>query len=274
MLRWIALLCATLVLGGCGAKFAYKNLNLITPWYVDDYIDLTAEQQLLFDQRLEELHRWHRNTELPQYRQLFSEIHQHLQGSKIDAEFLKQRIAQLRGHWSALIQASTPAILELSPTLSDKQREQFMGALEARNQRRLERADTPQEHKAETIEDIEKWMGPLSKQQRGLVEAYALANPDLTSETVAAHRAFQARLAELLKQTASPTYAQKMRALLADALGGTPEGERLNALRSAQLEARVALFVALWDSASDNQKRKARSRLQGYIDDIDDLIAG
>jgi hypothetical protein len=158
--------------------------------------------------------------------------------------------------------------------LSDKQLEQFMGALEGRNQRRLERADTPQEHKVETIEDIEKWMGPLSKQQRGLVEAYAIANPDLTTETVAAHRAFQARLAELLKQTGSPSYGQKMRALLADALGGTPEGERLNALRNVQLEARVALFVALWDSASDNQKRKARSRLQGYIDDIEDLIAG
>ncbi len=274
MQRWFGVLLAALLLSGCGAKFAYNNLNLITPWYVDDYIDLNEQQQVIFDRHLDELHRWHRQTELPEYRQLFTDLHQHLQQPQLDPQLLRTKITQLRGHWDALIQQASPAVIELSATLTDTQREEFFAALEERNQKRLKRADTPEEHKRESIERIEKWMGPLSKQQRTWVESFAAENPDLTGETVAAHRAFQAQLSNLMSQSTMASFPSRIGALLADALGGSEEGQRLNRLRQQQLNARVELFQTLWSSATDNQKRKVRSRLKGYIDDIDDLLEG
>lgn len=261
-----------LLISGCGAKFAYNNLNLISPWYVDDFIQLNESQQQAFDRHLEQLHQWHRDTELPQYRQLFTDLHQHLQQPDLDPQLLRTKISQLRGHWNTLIQQSSPAVIELSATLSDKQRLEFFASLEERNQKRLSRADTPAEHKQESVERIDKWMGPLTKQQRQWVETFAENNPDLTHETVAAHRAFQGELAQLLSQSAAADFPIRLERLMADALGGSPEGQKLNQLREQQLNARVELFVALWGSASENQKRKVRSRLKGYIDDIDDLL--
>ncbi len=274
MRRWFGLLLAALLLSGCGAKFAYNNLSLITPWYVDDYIDLTEQQQVIFDRHLEKLHSWHRQTELPEYRRLFSDLHQHLQQPELDPQLLRTKITKLRGHWDALIQQASPAVIELSATLTDAQRDEFFAALEERNQKRLERADTPVEHKQESLERIEKWMGPLSKQQRTWVERFAAENPDLTEETVAAHRAFQAQLSNLMSQSTMASFPSRVGALLADALGGSQEGQELNRLREQQLNARVELFQKLWVSATDNQKRKVRSRLKGYIDDIDDLLEG
>ena len=274
MRRRFGLLLAALLLSGCGAKFAYNNLSLITPWYVDDYIDLTEQQQVIFDRHLENLHSWHRQTEWPEYRRLFSDLHQHLHRPELDPQLLRTKITKLRGHWDALIQQASPAVIELSATLTDAQREAFFAALEERNQKRLERADTPVEHKQESLERIEKWMGPLSKQQRTWVERFAAENPDLTEETVAAHRAFQAQLSKLMSQSTMASFPSRVGALLADALGGSQEGQELNRLREQQLNARVELFQKLWVSATDNQKRKVRSRLKGYIDDIDDLLEG
>lgn len=272
--RWIALIVVMFALTGCGAKLAYNNLSLITDWYIDDYIQLNEQQQAIFDRHLTQLQNWHRTEELPAYRELFESIHRHLQQPEVDPQFLQQKISRLRGHWSALIQQATPAVIELSLTLSPAQRSRFIEALEERNVKRLKRADSAAEHQQESVKDIEKWMGQLTRQQRNWVEQYAAQNPDMTAATVAAHRAFQAQLAELLEQPTHPNFEVRMERLLADALGATPEGQRLTALREAQLQSRVALFVNLWRSASDNQKRKVRSRLQGYIDDIDDLIEG
>lgn len=270
--RWFGLLALTLVLSGCGAKFAYNNLDLITPWYVDDYIEFDEPQQATFDRHLEQLHRWHRETELPQYRQLFTELHAHLYQDQLNPQLLSTSVRQLRGHWNALIQQASPAVIELSRTLTDQQRREFFQALEERNEKRLKRADSPAEHKQESVERIEKWMGPLTKQQRNWVESFAEANPDLTEETVAAHREFQNQLSSLISQNSMADFPPRLSALLADALGSSEEGRRLNTLREQQLAARVELFQRLWLSASDNQKRKVRSKLKGYIDDIDDLI--
>lgn len=274
MKRFIALMLVTLLLSGCGAKFAYNNLGLISPWYVDDYIELNPSQQEIFDRRLQELHAWHRNTELPQYRALFAELYGHLQQDSLEPQILRKTVAQLRGHWQALIRQATPAVEELGRTLTGEQREVLFVALEERNQKRLDRADTPQEHREETLERIDKWMGPLTKQQREWVEQFATSNPDLSVETVAAHRAFQSELSDLMADPSSASFSSSLKQLLADALGGSPAGRELNLLREQQLEARVELFQRLWASASENQKRKIRSRLLGYIEDIDDLISG
>lgn len=274
MFRWFGIVMAVLLLSGCGVKFAYNNLDLITPWYLDDYIELNSEQRQIFDQRLQQLHVWHRDQELPQYQQTLSDLHQHLYEAELDPQRIGSAILQFRGHWDTLIQQATPAIIELSRTLSDTQVSALFGELEERNQKRLKRADTPAEHKRDSLELVEKWMGQLTKQQRAWVEDFAQNNPDLTQKTVAAHRAFQAQLSEQLAQRSTEGFESALTELLSDALGQSSAGQTLERLRKQQLEARVELFVQLWRSASDNQKRKVRSRVQGYIDDIEAMMKG
>ena len=68
LLRIISL--ALLVLGvqGCSTlRLAYNQAPLAAYWYLDDYVDFSEEQKPAVKAALNELHHWHRQTQLPAY---------------------------------------------------------------------------------------------------------------------------------------------------------------------------------------------------------------
>ena len=269
--RSICTLVFTLLLSGCGTQFAYNNLTLITPWYVDDYIDLDRQQKAVFKGHLKTLHEWHRKSELPIYREILLEIQIELAADELDTQAISQQFLKLRTRWEAIILKSTPAIIEISQSLTDEQRTSFFQALEERNEKRLAEMESAEEHSKESVERIEKWMGALNPDQIDLVQTYAQAHPDLTEQTVAAHRVFQAELSQLMSQSIMADYPARLGILLSGALD-SPEGQTLTQMREQQLQARLALFSELWETASDPQKGRVQKKLQGYIRDIEKLI--
>ena len=65
-----ALLVFAFVLAGCSAnRFLYNRADTFVRWAIDDYVDLTREQQKRFDADLDEVLDWHRRDELPLYRE-------------------------------------------------------------------------------------------------------------------------------------------------------------------------------------------------------------
>ena len=65
-----ALLVFAFVLAGCSAnRFLYNRADTFVRWAIDDYVDLTSEQQKRFDADLDGLLNWHRRDELPLYRE-------------------------------------------------------------------------------------------------------------------------------------------------------------------------------------------------------------
>ena len=270
--KCICILAMTALLQGCGATFVYNNLLMISPWYVDDYIDLDKDQDKLFQTQLATLHQWHRQHELPEYRRLLSELLAHLDADQLDPQFLATHLVEIRQRWTLLLDKATPALTELALTMSDQQVSQLTTALEKRNLERLEKADTPSEHRAERIESITEWMGVLTPEQTNWVSDYAARHPDQTEISVSAHRAFQLKLKVLLQQRTEPNFSTLFSELVANSLA-TPEGAVLTLSREQNLDARIELYRLLWSSASDQQKASVKSRLSNFIDDIDSLIA-
>ena len=61
---------ALLVVGlqGCGAlRLAYNQSPLATYWYLDSYLDFNSTQRPLVKAALDDIHQWHRQTQLPLY---------------------------------------------------------------------------------------------------------------------------------------------------------------------------------------------------------------
>jgi hypothetical protein len=61
---------AMLIIGlqGCGAlRLAYNQSPLATYWYLDGYLDFNSSQRPLAKAALEDIHQWHRQTQLPLY---------------------------------------------------------------------------------------------------------------------------------------------------------------------------------------------------------------
>ena len=55
------------LLAGCGVPFFYNNLDTLISSQLEDYVELTPEQQAYFEREFEALWTWHRAEELPRY---------------------------------------------------------------------------------------------------------------------------------------------------------------------------------------------------------------
>lgn len=72
MSRWLiriaVVLTVTLALGGCSRMgLAYRNLDIIIPWSLSDYLDMNIEQKSWLNERLREHLSWHCSTQIPGY---------------------------------------------------------------------------------------------------------------------------------------------------------------------------------------------------------------
>lgn len=272
--KFIVTLVLTLALSGCGMTFVYNNLSMLTPWLVDDYIDLNRDQKQQYQTYLKDIHAWHREYELPQYHRILAELNAHLETSELDANFLQSHLLQLRTRWQVLTQQATPAIIEMAKTLSDEQVAELADNLVKANNKRLEDAEelSDKTRNKEFISDVSDWMGRLSDEQKILLTHYIESSPRVTTLTVEAHQVFQQQMLDLLANRQSDNFAESFAALLTDPLNSEP-GLRLTEFRIQRLERQIDLYVELWRGASDKQRRKVRNKLQGYLDDLDSLMS-
>ena len=65
--HWLTLIAAVLLLQGCSIKFWYNRLDWVVPWYVDDYVELSGQQEEQLEKLMLLKTEWHRKNELPRY---------------------------------------------------------------------------------------------------------------------------------------------------------------------------------------------------------------
>ncbi len=261
-------------LTGCGMTFVYNNLSLLTPWLVDDFISFNSDQKKAYQTHLKTLHQWHRQNELPEYRQLLESILKDLDKDALNTDNFGEHIFQMRRRWEVLVQQAIPAMTEMALTLSEKQVEELLTKLEKSNQERLKESEDMsfKDRQRRLLGNIKDWMGKLSDEQTTLIHDYVTPENQDARLTVAAHRRFQERLGEVLKQRQADDFKPQFAAILADPLD-SEEGTALNEYRRVNFNQRIELYSRLWVLATDKQKSKVRKKIQGYIDDIDTLVA-
>jgi hypothetical protein len=72
---------AMLIVGlqGCGAlRLAYNQSPLATYWYLDGYLDFNQSQRPLAKAALDDIHQWHRQTQLPLYIETLEKLQQQM----------------------------------------------------------------------------------------------------------------------------------------------------------------------------------------------------
>ena len=183
--RWmiLPLVCLLSVLQGCSSIFGYDNLGMFVHWYVDDYVELTSDQKERFDEHFDQLHEWHRNSELKAYQQTLKSIqHQLKQPDQTYEEILKQvrtHRQDVMMYWMTLIETAEPHLLVLLDELSESQRRQLENNV---RDKMLESIDkrlsmSREEWEAHRIARVKKslspWLGSLSEAQENIVTSWA-----------------------------------------------------------------------------------------------------
>ncbi len=161
-------------LSACSTTVIYNNLNWLTYWYLDDYVNLTEEQESEFDADLITFLDWHRGVELQNYLTHIMLIQGDINNG-LDQTDIASYIHSIQGYWQKLLIRSEPGLVRLAYSLNDQQIAMFLAASEEKNRERVAKYEalSEQQRLADRFEKIEKrvegFIGKLTPVQSELL---------------------------------------------------------------------------------------------------------
>ena len=270
--------CATLTqLAYSNAAMAYNNLPPMLSWWVDDYVDMSHDQKDWVRDRISRVMDWHRSHELPEYRRFFEHV---LAESR--EPFTVQEVAgawrDLRAHYRRTADQVIPEIADFFLQLDAEQASQLERKF-ADDNRKLVRDSlkgTPGERTARRakrfVGHMEGWLGSVSSEQRGMIEAYYGDIPDLIEERLADRKVRQGEILALIRAKPSrEAMVAGLRTLFLESeRWRRPEYQQKMAEREQQFFGMIARLSA---SLSPEQRSHLQGRIRGFMRDITTLTA-
>jgi hypothetical protein len=277
-IKIIFVFCFSVLLYGCSSKFVYNNLDWIIEWYVDDYVQLSAQQNLLVEKRLDVLHQWHREEELIKYRDQLEQIATDLDNLPVDIGQLDAHLQQIFVHWQTMRKQVSYELATLAPTLNSKQVNYLFTQLEDRNKKQLDEFEelgikAYNKKRQKNIEQsLDEYLGSVTELQKYSV-SYFVKNANVLQ---APHIAFTRTYQQQLKNTFAQKDPQKLTDILLLLLNNsesfrTPEyNEKLSENRQLALN----LLHNISETLTSQQIEHLQHKINDFIKLIDQLIAG
>ncbi|WP_336355125.1 DUF6279 family lipoprotein [Pseudomonas granadensis] len=280
MSRWFkhiaALLIFTLALGACSrVGLAYRNLDVIIPWTLGDYLDMNGEQKDWFNERLREHLSWHCTTQLPGYLDWLDRLQSMVESNQVTDAGLQERTAEAKQAIAQTAREITPSAIELLQGLDDKQvaemNDAFAKDLRKRQKEYVEPPVAQQiKERGERMEKrLGDWLGPLSDRQKQRVAQWSAALGDQNTQWIANRAHWQQQFSAAVAQRQSPEFAQRIETLLVNR-------ERLwtadyrKAYANTEAQGR-ALAVDLMAESTPQQRERLLKKIEGVRKDFNDL---
>jgi len=280
MSRWFkhiaALLIFTLALGACSrVGLAYRNLDVIIPWTLGDYLDMNGEQKDWFNERLREHLSWHCTTQLPGYLDWLDRLQSMVESNQVTDAALQERTAEAKQAIAQTAREITPSAIELLQGLDDKQvaemNDAFAKDLRKRQKEYVEPSVAQQiKERGERMEKrLGDWLGPLSDRQKQRVAQWSAALGDQNTQWIANRAHWQQQFSAAVAQRQSPEFAQRIETLLVNR-------ERLwtadyrKAYANTEAQGR-ALAVDLMADSTPQQRERLLKKIEGVRKDFNDL---
>ncbi len=174
-----------LMASGCSmARLGYENLPTLAAWRADTYLSLNAEQRALATRRFESLQAWHRRTQLDDYQAFLQEVQRRVAAGDVDeAQIRAWRLAVFE-RWKPIAEQVAPAAAEVAGTLAPAQLARMREEIGRDNDKvrrewmppgRTERAEIRAKR---YMERAERFLGPLTAEQKQFARRYAAEVPD------------------------------------------------------------------------------------------------
>jgi len=271
----LCILLAVLV-SGCSFRFVYNHLDWWTNWYLDDYVTLNEQQQQVFDNEFEQLHLWHRKTQLPAYAQQLKKLQAAING-EIDQQLVSDNLAQFVQHWQNFLIAAEPKLQPLTYSLSTKQKQQLLQAIREGNQEKLDdnedfsEQEWLEERSDEQKEQLKAWFGKLTKEQKAQVTLMSQNFQRSFEPRMAYRQRWTHQFAELLNGDL-PDHQFKFEFYRLFVNGRSLRDETFNTIAANNNQVFADIFVYMVTSANDKQRKRINKKLDKVIGDLEYLI--
>lgn len=277
-LRWIiggAL--ALLLLAGCGSvlRIGYGQGPTLAYWWLDGYVDVSAEQTPRLRDGLDQWFEWHRRVELPLYANLLARAQREVMEPQTPQAMCAWRDEAQR-RLDAGIEQAAPPLAALIVTLTPEQLRHMERKL-AKDGAEL-RADYAQADRAErarasfkrTLERYENLYGKLDESQRARLAQLLAASPFDADRWLAERDRRNADMMRTLASVAATgdvTQAQAAVRVLAERALRSPRAD-YRGYQERLTQENCALAAAMHNLTTTAQRQYARNKLKGWEDDL------
>ena len=280
MSRWFkhiaVVLSISLALGACSrVGLAYRNLDVIIPWTLSDYLDMNGEQKSWLDDRLKEHLSWHCTTQLPGYLDWLDRLQTMIERNQVTDAALQARAQEAEQAIAETARAIGPSAIELLQGLDDKQVAEMNEAFAKDRRKRQEEYLKPSleqqisERGARMEKRLNDWLGPLSSAQQQRVTTWSNALGDQNTQWLANRVHWQKQFSAAVAQRQSPQFPQRIETLLVNRENlWTPAYRQAFARTEAQAR---SLFVDLMAQSTPTQRERLLKKIEGVRKDFSDL---
>jgi hypothetical protein len=275
-LRTALLITGLILLTSCSRlELAYRNLDWLIPWSMDNYVTLTQEQKAWLKPRLVSHVSWHCTTQLPAYADWLQRSATLVAEPAPDAAQFDAQFSQFRQAVDAIIVQVTPDLTELLRGLNPAQVKELEANLAKQNKE--QREDYLQmplseqiEERAERMEErLQPWFGRLHKDQKARVTAWSQQLGEYNQGWLDNNLRWQQAFLAAVQDRKSEQFPEQMKRLLQERMSvWTPEYQQ--EFLAAQ-HALSALFKDLVSSADQSQRERLVGRLEGARKQLGDM---
>lgn len=280
MSRWFkhiaVVLTIALTLGACNRiGLAYRNLDVIIPWTLSDYLDMNSEQKSWLNERLKEHLSWHCSTQLPGYLDWLNRLQTMIATNQVTDAALQARAQEAEQAIAETAREITPSAIELLQELDDKQVAEMNEAFAKDRRKRQEEYLKPslEQQIKERGERMEKrlndWLGPLNSIQQQRVNTWSNALGDQNTQWLANRVHWQKQFSAAVAQRQSPQFPQRIEILLVNRESLWTPAYR-QAFANTEAQAR-SLFMDLMAESTPNQRERLLKKIEGVRKDFSDL---
>ncbi|RMQ98270.1 putative lipoprotein [Pseudomonas savastanoi pv. glycinea] len=273
---FISLLMAVFILGGCTrVGLAYRNLDIIIPWSLGDYLEMNSAQKDWFDERLKEHLSWHCTTQLPGYLGWLDRLQRMVETNQVTADELQARTDEAKLAIGQISRQITPSAVELLAQLDDKQVQEMQNAF-AKDQRKREneylKEPLPQQisDRAERMEKrLTPWMGKLNAGQLQRIQSWSQSLGEQNRAWLDNRANWQKRFVATVQDRKAPDFPSKIAKLLQDReTFWTPEYREAY---DRTEQAAISLLVDLMAQSTPEQRQRLLSKIADTRKDFTDL---
>lgn len=154
-------------------------MDWLVYWYIDDYIELTDQQEDVVDAKLTSWLAWHKRSEIPKYIAHLNELSKDIKYQQLSLTRMDYHQQKSAAHWLRLKAHIIPDLVEMAPMLSKEQVASMFNEIDKLNKEEVEEreerlAKSPEKQKKESIKrnkkNLQRWLGKLSTEQEKLIE--------------------------------------------------------------------------------------------------------
>lgn len=279
VLRWSALktllllLCLSLLITACSRLgLAYRNLDWLVPWRLNDYLNLDSQQQAWLKPRLQTHLKWHCSVELPRYIDWLQTTERILAQPQPDSSQLLEQFGQFDDALKRLSIEITPTSIELLRGLSARQVSELYAALDEDNQEDREDFLEPSlavqinERRERMQERLRPWLGRLNSEQTAYIADWATGLGEQNRLWLENRLLWQMQLRRVVAERESADFVPQLTRLLQQREAFYSEDYRASYGRSRQ--ALATLFSQLLSAADESQRERLEHRLRDLRNDL------